>query len=144
LSRWSRGFGMHTFRLRNGLSLQGKSRETKGFYSSQKARKVHTRACPTTVFRLNKLEASLGIEQRNQPDDIKVLLWKRKVDMARSCTVKCVYFFGIKCCTWFLKLPMLELCAVKVACTVLRGRRRSNATLLPDYKPISSHPGIEE
>lgn len=29
-------------------------------------------------------------------------------------------------------LERLEPCAVKVACTVLRGRRRSNAPLLPD------------
>ena len=55
---------MHTFRLRNGLSLQGKSRETKGFYSGQKAIKVHTRACPTTVFRIMKLFLSLSRLQK--------------------------------------------------------------------------------
>jgi len=35
-------------------------------------------------------------------------------------------------------LSRLEPCAVKIACTVLRGRGGSNVTPLPDYRPSRS------
>ena len=39
-------------------------------------------------------------------------------------------------------LSRLEPCAVKIACTVLRGRGGSNATLLPDYQPSLRSPWL--
>jgi len=56
---------MHAFRLRNGFSLQGKSPETKGFSSGQKAGKTYTRTHSTKESKIVRHIISVLLE--NEP-----------------------------------------------------------------------------